>query len=131
MLARLAVALVCITLGSGCIATNVGFEYVPERTYYRTYEQFLPVTVRPVKHVKERRWGAHLFGIEIARPDIHALVEESLAGNPHYYVSDLSLVTEIHGTFIFPAPMLYLPRTSIEYDVVEVSPWAAPPAAEP
>jgi hypothetical protein len=116
---------------SGCIGTNVGFQYVPERTYYRTYEQFQPVTTRQVKHVHENRWGAHLLGIELSGPDIRELVDASLESNPNYYVGNLNLFTEIHGTFIFPAPLLYLPRTVVDFDVIEVTPWASPPAAAP
>ena len=65
-------------------------------------------------------WGRHWFGFQIRRPDIRGVVDRALAGNPDYYVSNLNIHTDMHGTtFLTTIIGLWLPRVKIEFDVVE------------
>ena len=106
---------------SGCVSSSLGFQYLPERTHYDMFEKLHGARVNLVKHVEETRWGWHWLGFEIVRPDIRGVVDGALAGNPDYYVSNLNMHTDLHGTIILTAYLfLYLPRVTIQFDVVEV-----------
>ncbi len=120
---------------SGCMSTNHGFFYAPERTDYRMYEQFMPVSTRFVRHVKESRSGTHMMGFELSRADVRAVFDQALEGNPNYYASDINIYSDISGTVMFTFFLLGLirPEVTVEFDVVDVQPWsdAQPPADTP
>jgi hypothetical protein len=111
---------------SGCMSTHLGYLYLPERTYYRMYEQFMPVSARPVRHVKEAVWGTHMMGFELKAPDVRAVFNNALGGNPRYYAADINIYTDVSGTTMFTFFLLGLtrPRVVVEFDVVEVQPWS-------
>ena len=110
----------------GCMSTNHGYLYLPERSYYRMYEQFMPISVHLVRHVKESVWGTHMMGFELTRPDVRAVFDKALEGNPRYYASDINIYTDITGRTFFTFFLLGLvkPKVVVEFDVVEVQPWS-------
>ena len=116
------IPLLIVPVLSGCISSSLGFQYLPERTHYDMFEKLHGARVNLVKHVKETRWGWHWFGFEIVRPDIRGVVDGALEGNPDYYVSNLNIHTDVHASLVLLAAYLYLylPRVTIEFDVVEV-----------
>jgi hypothetical protein len=117
---RLGISSLVVPLLSGCISTSLGYQYLPERTHYDMFEKLHGARVRHVKHVEETRWGWHWFGFQIQRPDVRGVVDGALAGNPDYYVSNLNIHTDMHGTVLLTTILfLYLPRVKIEFDVVE------------
>lgn len=119
---RLGIPLLLVALLSGCVSSHLGFQYLPERTHYDMFEKLHGARVRHVRHVDETRWGWHWFGFELRRPDVRAVVDGALEGNPDYYVSNLDIHTDLHGTTVltFLLGPLYLPRVRIAFDVVEV-----------
>ena len=117
---RLGISSLVVPLLSGCISTSLGYQYLPERTHYDMFEKLHGARVRHVKHVEEILWGRHWFGFQTRRPDIRGVVDGALAGNPDYYVSNLNIHTDMHGTTSLTTIIgLWLPRVKIEFDVVE------------
>jgi hypothetical protein len=117
---RLGISILAAPLLSGCVSTSLGYQYLPERTHYDMFEKLHGARVRQVKHVEEILWGRHWFGFQTRRPDVRGVVDRALAGNPDYYVSNLNIHTDMHGTtFLTTIIGLWLPRVKIEFDVVE------------
>lgn len=108
-----------------CVSGDFQFTHLSERQYYRMYEQFMPITVTPVRHVKERVWGTYFMGIQLREPNVRAVFEKALAENPNYYVSDVNVYTDISGAFFLVGIIVGMPVATVEFDIVEVRPWAA------
>lgn len=125
---RMGVIVCLVATMGGCISTNIGFQNLPERSYQREYQRIRPLEVHQVRHVKERLWGMHVLGYQLKRPAVRELIQDALAENPNYYVSDLQIQTEIHGTLVLIAMVMYLPRVTVEFDVVEVVPTVGKPS---
>jgi len=118
------------SLLSGCLATNVGFQYLPERAYYVAFEEFQSVEVQRIRHVREHLWGVHVFGFQLKRPNVRGLVESAIGSDPSHYVCDLNIYTEIHATLPFTALIgMYLPRVTIDFDVLKVRPPSGDPSS--
>lgn len=88
------------------------------------FEKSPGVEVRHVKHVRETTWGVHWLGFKLRKPKVREHIEAALEDNPNYYVSNLNIHTDSHGTTILVSFLgyLYLPRVTLEFDVVEIVP---------
>jgi cytohesin len=113
----------CLLL-DGCMSTHIGFQFLPERTHYQMFENLSDVEVRYVKHVRETTWGVHLLGFMLRKPKVRETIEAALEGNSNYYVSSLTIHTDAHGTtlLVIYFGFLYLPKVTLEFDVVEIVP---------
>jgi cytohesin len=106
------------------MSTHIGFQFLPERTHYQMFERFSGVEARHVKHVRETTWGVHLLGFKLRKPKVRETIEAALEGNSNYYVSNLNIHTDAHGTTLLVVyfGFLYLPRVTLEFDVVGMVP---------
>ncbi len=118
------IASAALFMCSGCISSTLGYQFHPERTHYTMFDDFFGVEVRHVKHVKDTIWGMHVFGMQVKRPSVRAFIDKAVGDNPNHYVSDLNIHTDVQGTFIFTviAGLMYLPKVTVEFDVVELLP---------
>lgn len=116
--------IVAMSQAVACMSGDFQFSHLSERQYYRMYEQFMPITVTPVRHVKERVWGTYFMGIQLREPDVRGVFERALAENPNYYVSDVNVYTDISGVFMLVGIIVGMPAATVEFDLVEVRPWA-------
>lgn len=123
---RSALALVLglgLGLSTGC-SSVIGMSYAPERSYVDAIGEFHNVDSELITRVKETRWGVHWFLFRLKGFSVHEVVEESLAGNADYYVADLNVHVDLHGTITLTWLLGFmLPKLTVEFDVVEVKPW--------
>jgi len=107
---------------SGCFSSEVGFSYLPERTYYEMFRDIRGAQFRHIEHVETGKWGMHFFGLTLRSVSVRELVAPYIEGKPNYYVANLNIHTDMHRTFTpIQLLMLYFPKVSLEFDVIEVT----------
>lgn len=97
-----------------------GVQYLPDRPYYRGYEELHGVRARVVKEVSDSTWSVNWLFFPINSPSVRDIVEAELDGNPNYYVADLNIGTDVSPIPIAAMLFFQLSRVAVRFRVVEV-----------